>query len=91
MPRPVAETEQFPKGSMPYRAAAALAAEHSDKITIVQLHVDESPRTAAEYDVRSIPTLNVDRNGRVVKTVIGAKPRSALEQEPAGVPEVTGF
>ncbi|MCX5356750.1 thioredoxin family protein [Streptomyces mirabilis] len=90
MPRPVAETEQFPKESMPYRAAPALAAEHSE-ITIVQLHLDESPRTAAEYDVRSIPTLNVDRNGRVVKTVIGAKPRSALEQEPAGVPEVAGL
>ncbi|MEU8911221.1 hypothetical protein, partial [Streptomyces mirabilis] len=30
MPRPVAETEQFPKESMPYRAAPALAAEHSE-------------------------------------------------------------
>ncbi|GHH29760.1 thioredoxin [Streptomyces lanatus] len=59
----------------------ALAAEHSDKITIVQLNVDESPRTAEAYDVRSIPTLNVYRNGKVVKTVIGAKPKSALEQD----------
>jgi thioredoxin 1 len=58
-----------------------LAAEHSDKITIVQLNVDESPRTAAEYDVRSIPTLNVYQDGKVVKTVIGAWPRSALEQD----------
>jgi thioredoxin 1 len=59
----------------------ALAAEHSDKITIVQLNVDESPRTAQEYNVSSIPTLNVYRDGKVVKTVIGAKPRSALEQD----------
>jgi thioredoxin 1 len=59
----------------------ALAAEHGDKITIVQLNVDESPRTAEEYDVRSIPTLNVYRDGKVVKTVIGAKPRQALEQD----------
>jgi thioredoxin 1 len=58
----------------------ALAAEHSDKITIVQLNVDESPRTAAEYDVRSIPTLNVYRDGKVVRTVVGAQPRPALEQ-----------
>ncbi|MEU8756333.1 thioredoxin [Streptomyces chartreusis] len=59
----------------------ALAAEHSDKITIVQLNVDESPRTAEAYDVRSIPTLNVYRNGKVVKTLIGARPKSALEQD----------
>ncbi|MGW5658563.1 thioredoxin [Streptomyces sp. NPDC003758] len=59
----------------------ALAAEHSDKITIVQLNVDDSPRTAAEYGVRSIPTLNVYRDGKVVKTVVGAKPRPALEQD----------
>ena len=61
----------------------ALAAEHSDKMTIVQLNVDvdESPRTAADYGVRSIPTLNVYRDGKVVKTVVGAKPRPALEQD----------
>ncbi|WTO50626.1 thioredoxin [Streptomyces chartreusis] len=59
----------------------ALAAEHTGKITIVQLNVDENPRTAAEYDVRSIPTLNVYRDGKVVKTVIGARPRHVLEEE----------
>ncbi|MFJ5063058.1 thioredoxin [Streptomyces nigra] len=59
----------------------ALAAEHSDKITVVQLNVDESPRTAAEYGVSSIPTLNVYRDGKVVKTVIGARPRHVLERE----------
>jgi thioredoxin 1 len=52
----------------------ALAADHSDRITIVQLNVDESPRTAAEYDAMSIPTLNVYRNGKVVKTVMGPSP-----------------
>jgi thioredoxin 1 len=59
----------------------ALATEHSDKITIVQLNVDESPRTAEKYGVRSIPTLNVYRDGKVVKTIVGAKPRRVLEQD----------
>ncbi|MGY6026369.1 thioredoxin [Streptomyces spinosirectus] len=59
----------------------ALAAEHSDKITIVQLNVDENPLTAEQYDVRSIPTLNVYRDGKLVKTVIGARPKSVLERE----------
>ncbi|KOV92098.1 MULTISPECIES: thioredoxin [unclassified Streptomyces] len=58
-----------------------LAAEHGDNIEVVQLNVDQSPRTAEKYDVRSIPTLNVYRAGKVVKTVIGARPKTALEQE----------
>lgn len=58
-----------------------LAAEHRDKIDVVQMNVDLSPRTAAEYAVRSIPTLNVYRDGKVVKTVIGAQPKTAIEQQ----------
>ncbi|MFJ9761870.1 thioredoxin [Streptomyces sp. NPDC101149] len=58
-----------------------LAAEHSDKIEVVQMNVDLSPRTAAEYDIRSIPTLNVYQDGKVVKTVIGAQPKAVLEQD----------
>ncbi|GAA3898250.1 thioredoxin [Streptomyces sp. NPDC003328] len=58
-----------------------LAAEHKDKIEIVQLNVDLSPRTAERYDIRSIPTLNVYRDGKVVKTVIGAQPKGVLERD----------
>ncbi|MGW5063284.1 thioredoxin [Streptomyces sp. NPDC004096] len=58
-----------------------LAAEHRDKIEIVQLNVDLSPRTAERYDIRSIPTLNVYRDGKVVKTVIGAQPKGVLERD----------
>ncbi|MFE6555100.1 thioredoxin [Streptomyces sp. NPDC057746] len=58
-----------------------LAAEHRDKIEIVQLNVDLSPRTAERYDIRSIPTLNVYRDGKVVKTVIGAQPKGILERD----------
>ncbi|MFJ8613545.1 thioredoxin [Streptomyces sp. NPDC093675] len=56
-----------------------LAAEHGDKLEIVQLNVDENPQTAEEYGVRSIPTLNVYRQGEVVKSIVGAKPKAALE------------
>ncbi|WP_030931274.1 thioredoxin [Streptomyces sp. NBC_01527] len=58
-----------------------LAAEHGDKIEVVQLNVDLSPRTAEKYDVRSIPTLNIYRDWQVVKTVIGAKPKATLERD----------
>lgn len=58
-----------------------LAAEHRDKIEVVQLNVDLSPRTAKKYDIRSIPTLNVYRDGEVVRTVIGARPKAVLERD----------
>jgi thioredoxin 1 len=55
-----------------------IAGEHADKITIVKLNVDENPKTAAEYGVVSIPTLNVYQGGLVVKTIVGAKPKALL-------------
>ncbi|WP_282703098.1 thioredoxin [Streptomyces sp. CC219B] len=59
----------------------AIAAEHGDKIEIVKLNIDENPATAAEYGVMSIPTMNVYKGGQVVQTIVGAKPKAALERE----------
>ncbi|WP_326718872.1 thioredoxin [Streptomyces sp. NBC_00243] len=59
----------------------AIAAEHGDKIEIVKLNIDENPAIAARYGVMSIPTMNVYRGGEVVQTIVGAKPRAALERE----------
>ncbi|MEU9245399.1 thioredoxin [Streptomyces shenzhenensis] len=59
----------------------AIAAEHGDKIEIVKLNIDENPSTAAQYGVMSIPTMNVYKNGEVVQTIVGAKPRAALERD----------
>ncbi len=58
-----------------------IAAEHSDKITVVKLNVDDNPQTAAKYQITSIPAMKVYRGGEVVKTVIGAKPKGALEAD----------
>ena len=58
-----------------------IAAEHSDKITVVKLNVDDNPQTAAKYQITSIPAMKVYQNGEVVKTVIGAKPKGALEAD----------
>ena len=58
-----------------------IAAEHSDKITVVKLNVDDNPQTAMKYQITSIPAMKVYRGGEVVKTVIGAKPKGALEQD----------
>ena len=58
-----------------------IAGEHDDKIEIVKLNVDENPRTAADYGVVSIPTMNVYQGGQVVKSIVGAKPKAALLKE----------
>ncbi|MGW4905029.1 thioredoxin [Streptomyces sp. NPDC004270] len=58
-----------------------IAAEHGDKIEIVKLNIDENPATAARYGVMSIPTMNVHKGGEVVQTIVGAKPKAALERE----------
>lgn len=58
-----------------------IASEHSDKLDIVKLNVDENPQTAAKYQITSIPAMKVFQNGEVVKTVIGAKPKPALEAD----------
>jgi thioredoxin 1 len=59
-------------------ALEEIAAEHADKITVVKLNIDENPKTAAEYGVMSIPTMNVYQGGQVVKTIVGAKPKALL-------------
>ena len=55
-----------------------IANEHSDKITVVKLNVDENPAIAASSRITSIPTLNVYSGGEVVKQIIGAKPKKAI-------------
>lgn len=55
--------------------------EHGDKIEVVKLNVDENPQTAAKYQITSIPAMKVFQNGEVVKTIIGAKPKPALEAD----------
>jgi thioredoxin 1 len=59
----------------------AIAAEHGDKIEIVKLNIDQNPATAAKYGVMSIPTMNVYQGGEVAKTIVGAKPKAALERD----------
>lgn len=58
-----------------------IATEHADKIEIVKLNVDENPQTAMDFNITSIPTMKVFKGGQVVKTVIGAKPKPALEAD----------
>jgi thioredoxin 1 len=57
-----------------------IAAERDD-LRIVKLNVDENQQTAANFDVLSIPTMILFKNGQVAKKVIGAYPKKRLEAE----------
>ena len=59
----------------------AIATEHSDKIKIVKLNVDDNPQIAMKYQITSIPAMKVFQGGEVVKTIIGAKPKPAIEHD----------
>ena len=59
----------------------AIASENPDKLKIVKLNVDDNPQMAMKYQITSIPAMKVFRGGEVVKTVIGAKPKPALEAD----------
>jgi thioredoxin 1 len=62
-----------------------IANEQAEKLTVVKLNVDENPATAGKYGVLQIPTLNVYKNGEVVKQIIGAKPKGMLLRELEGI------
>ncbi|WP_106396763.1 thioredoxin [Actinocorallia populi] len=58
-----------------------IAAEHSDKITIVKLNIDENPNVPREYGIMQIPTMNVYKGGKVVHQIMGAKPKAVMLRE----------
>lgn len=55
-----------------------LADEIGDKATIGKLNVDENKKTAAQFGIRSIPTIIVFKEGKPVKKLVGVKTKSAL-------------
>jgi len=58
-----------------------IAQEKGDALKIVKLNTDENQQTAVAYEVLSIPTLILFKNGQVAKKVIGAYPKRKLEAE----------
>jgi len=58
-----------------------IQAENPGKITILKLNVDENPDLAMKYQITSIPAMKVFEKGQVETTIIGAKPKFALERD----------
>jgi thioredoxin 1 len=57
-----------------------ISMEYKDKLKVVKVNVDENTGIADEYNVQSIPTLMLFKNGSAVNTMIGFQPKPALEK-----------
>jgi thioredoxin 1 len=55
-----------------------IAGEYADKVKVVKLDVDANNKTAAQFNIMSIPSLLFFKNGEVVDQVIGALPKAQL-------------
>ena len=57
----------------------ALASDYADRVTVGKLNVDNSPATAQQYAVRSIPTVLLFKDGAVVETIVGNAEKGHLQ------------
>lgn len=62
-----------------------IAAEKAGELTVAKIDVDANPATARDFQVVSIPTLIVFKDGAPVKRIVGAKGKAALLRELADV------
>jgi thioredoxin 1 len=57
---------------------AEIAAERADTLTIRKINSDENQRTAMAYQVMSLPTMILFRDGQPIRTIVGARPKSRV-------------
>jgi thioredoxin 1 len=58
-----------------------IATEYSDKLKVVKVNVDDHPQLAMDYQVTGIPLLGIFQGGKMVKQLVGARPKAAIVSE----------
>jgi thioredoxin 1 len=58
-----------------------IAGENSGKLTVAKLNVDENQQTAMNFEVMSIPTMIIFKDGVEKKRLVGARSKAQLENE----------
>lgn len=55
-----------------------LSKENSGKLKVVKVNIDDNAKTAEAYDIRSIPSLYIFKEGKLVDQLVGAVPKTTL-------------
>jgi thioredoxin 2 len=58
-----------------------LAAESNGRYRIAKLNVDENPRIASQFQIQSIPTMLIFKDGKLVDRLVGAQPKPAIAEK----------
>lgn len=58
-----------------------IATEYSEKLKVVKVNVDDHPQLAMDYQVTGIPLLGIFQGGKMVKQLVGARPKAAIVSE----------
>lgn len=58
-----------------------IASEYSEKLKVVKVNVDDHPQLAMDYQVTGIPLLGIFQGGKMVKQLVGARPKAAIVSE----------
>ncbi len=62
-----------------------LAEDYAGKLKVGKLNVDENRATAGQFGIRSIPTLLIFKDGKVVEQIVGYQPKAAFKTKIDGV------
>ncbi|MEM8678450.1 MAG: thioredoxin [Planctomycetota bacterium] len=57
-----------------------LSSDNEGSAKVLKVNIDDSPQSASQYGVSSIPTLMVFKGGTVVETFVGAQPKNRLQE-----------
>jgi thioredoxin 1 len=57
-----------------------LATRYKGKVKVAKLNVDDNQQTAQSYGIRGIPTMLIFKGGQVVEQIVGAVPKSRIEE-----------
>ncbi len=57
-----------------------IAEAYKDKISVYKVNVDECPMTATSFEIRSIPTLIIFKDGKPVTRLVGVRPKAEIEK-----------
>ncbi|MCK4395979.1 thioredoxin [candidate division WOR-3 bacterium] len=58
-----------------------LGNDYPEKLKVCKMNVDEVPSVAQRYNIMSIPTLTIFKDGKVVGEIIGALPKGVIEEK----------